>query len=145
MSTRIYIGTVGRPAGYFEGIQWEIEIMDKDRIAGTAKDWAGKAEGAVGDAVGNTDSQAAGRIREAAGKVQDLYGQAKDAARDATDTASDFARKAASSTADGSEALAGVVRDNPLGSLLMAGVVGFGLALLMRSPAPRRQRWRYYE
>jgi uncharacterized protein YjbJ (UPF0337 family) len=122
-----------------------MEAMDKDRIAGSAKDWAGKAEGAVGDIAGDTDTQAAGRVREAAGKVQNLYGQAKDAAREATDTATDFARKAVSNAGDGQEALAKMVQDNPLGSLLMAGVVGFGLALLLRRPAPRRRRWGYYE
>jgi uncharacterized protein YjbJ (UPF0337 family) len=117
--------------------------MDKDRIAGSAKDWAGKAEGAVGDITGDTDTQAAGRVREAAGKVQNLYGQAKDVARDAADSASDFAKRAVAG--EGPEALAKVVQDNPLGSLLTAGVIGFGLALLLRSPAPRRRRWRYYE
>jgi uncharacterized protein YjbJ (UPF0337 family) len=61
--------------------------MDKDRIAGSAKDFAGKVEGAVGDAMGDAQTQAAGRAREAAGSVQNLYGQAKDAARDAGDAA----------------------------------------------------------
>jgi uncharacterized protein YjbJ (UPF0337 family) len=118
--------------------------MDKDRIAGSAKDWAGKAEGAVGDIAGDTDTQAAGRVREAAGKVQNLYGQAKDAARDATDAATDFAKKAVAG--DGQEALAKMVQANPLGSLLTAGVIGFALAMLLRSPAPPpKRRWRYYE
>jgi len=118
--------------------------MDKDRIAGKAQDWAGKAEGAVGDLAGDKDTQAAGRVREAAGKVQNIYGQAKDAARDAADTATDFAKKAVAG--EGQEALAKMVQDNPLGSLLTAGMIGFGLALLLRSPAPpRRRRWRYYE
>jgi len=118
--------------------------MDKDRIAGAAKDWAGKAEGAVGDMAGDADTEAAGRVREAAGKVQNLYGQAKDVAREAADGAADFAKKAVQNTGDGSEALAKMVQDNPLGSLLMAGAVGFALALLMRRPAPRQKRWRYY-
>ena len=119
--------------------------MDKDRIAGSAQDWAGKAEGTVGKIAGDAETEAAGRVREAAGKVQNLYGQAKDAARDAADSATDFARKAVSNAGDGQEALAKMVQDNPLGSLLTAGVIGFGLAMLLRSPAPqRRKRW-YYE
>jgi uncharacterized protein YjbJ (UPF0337 family) len=118
--------------------------MDNDRIAGSAKDWAGKVEGAAGDIAGDTDTQAAGRVREAAGKVQNLYGQAKDAARDASDAATDFAKKAVAG--DGQEALAKMVQDNPLGALLTAGVIGFGLAMLLRSPAsPPKRRWRYYE
>ena len=68
--------------------------MDKDRIAGTAKDVAGKVEGAVGDIAGNAQTQAAGRAREAAGTVQNLYGQAKDAARDAGDAAASYAKDA---------------------------------------------------
>lgn len=120
--------------------------MDKDRITGTAQDWAGKAEGAAGDIAGDAGTQAAGRVREAAGKVQNLYGQAKDAAREATDTATEFARKAVGNAGEGQEALAKVVQDNPLGSLLTAGVIGFGLAMLLRSPAPRRRkRWYYYD
>src|SRR4051794_12976298 len=64
-----------------------VSAMDKDRIAGSAKDVAGKVEGAVGDIAGDAQAQAAGRAREAEGTVQNLYGQAKDTARDATDAA----------------------------------------------------------
>jgi uncharacterized protein YjbJ (UPF0337 family) len=123
--------------------------MDKDRIAGSAKDFAGKVESAVGDAAGNAQTQAAGRAREAAGTVQNLYGQAKDAARDATDAAVGYAKDAYENSGetvrDGSQAVAKTVRDNPLGALLIAGGIGFALALLMTRP-PRRPppRWRYY-
>lgn len=68
----------------------------------------------MGDMAGDADTQAAGRVREAAGKVQNLYGQAKDAARDAVDDALSYAR------GPGSDAVARAVRDNPLGSLLIA-------------------------
>ena len=57
--------------------------MDKDRIVGSAKEFAGRAEGAVGDLAGDAQTQASGKAREAAGTVQNLYGQAKDAVRDA--------------------------------------------------------------
>src|SRR5258708_19942252 len=59
-------------------VQPRSDAMDKDRIAGSAKDLAGKVEGAVGDIAGNAQTQAAGRAREAAGTAQDLYGHAKD-------------------------------------------------------------------
>ena len=68
--------------------------MDKDRIVGSAKDFAGKVESTVGDMAGDAKTQAEGRAREAAGTVQNLYGQAKDAARDATDTAVNYAKDA---------------------------------------------------
>jgi uncharacterized protein YjbJ (UPF0337 family) len=123
--------------------------MDKDRIAGSAKDFGGKVEGALGDIAGDAKTQAAGRAGEAAGTVQNLYGQAKDAARDATDAAVSYAKDAYGNSGetfrDGSQAIAKKVQDNPLGSLLIAGGIGFALALLMTRP-PRRPppRWRYY-
>jgi uncharacterized protein YjbJ (UPF0337 family) len=123
--------------------------MDTDRIAGSAKDVAGKVEGAVGDIADNAQTQAAGRAREAAGTVQNLYGQAKDTARDAGEAAVSYAKDAYQNSGetfrDGSQAVAKTVQDNPLGALLVAGGIGFTLALLMTRP-PRRppQRWRYH-
>ena len=123
--------------------------MDKDRIAGAAKDFAGKAESAVGGLTGDTKTQADGRAREAAGTVQNLYGQAKDAASDVADAAVNYAKDAYDNSGDtirGSQkAVAKTVQDNPLGALLVAGGIGFALALMMTRP-PRRPppRWRYY-
>jgi len=123
--------------------------MDKDRIAGSARDVAGKVEGAVGDMTGNAQTQAAGRVRETEGTVQNLYGQAKDTARDAGEAAVNYAKDAyehgGETLRDGSQAVAKRVQDNPLGALLIAGGIGFALALLMTRP-PRRPppRWRYY-
>lgn len=121
--------------------------MDKDRIAGAAKDFAGKAEGAVGSLTGDAKTQAEGRAREAAGTVQNLYGQAKDAVSDAADTAVNYAKDALGSDTlrGGQEAVVKTVQDNPLGALLVAGGIGFALALMMTRP-PRRPppRWRYY-
>src|SRR6476646_2818832 len=114
--------------------------MDKDRIVGSAKDFAGKVEGAVGDLAGDPKTQAAGRAREAAGTVQNLYGQAKDAAREATDAAldaKDAYENSGETFREGSQAVAKKVQDNPLGALLIAGGIGFALALLMTRP-PRR-------
>jgi uncharacterized protein YjbJ (UPF0337 family) len=117
--------------------------MDEDRMAGAAKNFAGKVEGAVGDVTGDTETQASGRVREAVGKAQNLYGQAKDTAasyaRDAYENSGDTLR-------DSTQAVTRKVQDNPLGALLIAGGIGFALALLMTRP-PRRPpppRWRYY-
>jgi len=121
--------------------------MDTDRIAGSAEDFAGKLEGAVGDRAGDAKTESAGRVRKAAGTAQNLYGQAKDAARDATDAAVSYAKDAYGNSGDtfrdGSQAIAKKVQDNPLGSMLIAGAIGFALALMMTGP-PRRppQRWR---
>ena len=118
--------------------------MDQDRIVGSAKNIAGKVEGRVGDVAGDAKSEAAGRIREAAGSVQNIYGQAKDAARDATDYAKQAYDNSGDTLRDGSQALAQKVQENPLGSLMIAGAVGFAMALLMTRPAARRPRSRYY-
>src|SRR3569832_1135828 len=123
--------------------------MNEDRIAGTAKDFAGKAEYAFGNATGDKESQANGRAREMAGKAQNLYGQAKDAVQDAADKATDYAKDMYDNRGDaireGQETLARKVQDNPIGSLVTAGAIGFALALLLAHPARRRQpRWRYY-
>src|SRR6266702_1506678 len=124
--------------------------MDKDRIVGSAKEFAGHVEGAIGDVADDSKTQASGRAREAAGTVQNHYGQAKDAARDAGETAAGYAKDAYENSGetlrDGSQAIARKVRDNPLGSLLIAGGIGFALALLMSRSArrPPPPRWRYY-
>jgi uncharacterized protein YjbJ (UPF0337 family) len=123
--------------------------MDKDRIAGSAKDLAGKIEGAAGSMAGDAKTEASGRAREAEGTVQNLYGQAKDAARDAGDAAVNYAKDAYENSGEtlrgGSQAVAKTVQDNPLGALLIAGGIGFALALLMTRPPhrPPPPRWRY--
>src|SRR5947209_6718662 len=116
--------------------------MDKDRIVGTAKDFAGRVEGVTGDLAGDTMTQAAGRGREAEGTMQNMYGQAKDAARDASDAAVSYARDAYDNSADtfrdGSQAVARTVQGNPISSLLIAGGIGFALAVLLMNVPLRR-------
>jgi hypothetical protein len=89
------------------------------------------------------------RAREAAGVVQNLYEQATDSAREATEAATSYAKEAYANTGDAlhdvSRALEQRVHANLLGSLVVAGVVGFALALFMRRPPnPPPRRWRYY-
>jgi uncharacterized protein YjbJ (UPF0337 family) len=123
--------------------------MDRDRIAGSVKEFSGQLEAAVGDVTGDASTEAAGRGTEAAGTAQNLYGQAKDVARDATGAAVSYAKDAFQNSSEtfrgGSQAIANRVQHNPLGSLLIAGGIGFLLALLvsrtMRRTSPR---WRYY-
>jgi uncharacterized protein YjbJ (UPF0337 family) len=123
--------------------------MDKDRIAGTAQEFAGKAEGVAGELAGDTMTQSAGRAREAAGAMQDMYGQAKDAARDAADAAVSYAKDAYDNSSDtfrdGSQAVARTVQGSPISALLIAGGIGFALALLLMTRPLRRSSadWRY--
>ncbi len=121
--------------------------MDKDRIVGSAKDFASNAESTIGNMAGDARTEVRGRAREAAGTAQNLYGQAKDAAHDAKDAAIGYARdsyeKSGDTFRDGSQAIAKSVQENPLGSLLIAGGIGFALALLMtRQPRRLQPRWR---
>ncbi|WP_024574257.1 MULTISPECIES: CsbD family protein [unclassified Afipia] len=122
--------------------------MDKDRITGAAKDAAGKIEGAFGRATSDASAEASGRAREAAGTVQNLYGQAKDAARDIGDAASGYAKEALDTGSDiyrdGNKAVASAVREQPLGALLVAGAVGFALALMLNRQPRRRTLRSYY-
>jgi len=118
--------------------------MDKDRIEGSVRNFAGKAEAGIGDVVGDARTQASGRAREAAGAAQDLYGQAKDAARGATAYAKDVYDRGGDRLLDGSQVLGQKVQENPLGALMIAGAIGFALALFMTRPARRPvSRWRY--
>jgi uncharacterized protein YjbJ (UPF0337 family) len=100
--------------------------MDNDRSAGSAKDFVGKVEGAVGSMAGDAKTQASGLVREVEGFVQNLYGQAEDAFENS--------------------AVAKRVEDNPLSALLVAGGIGFALAMLLTRPllGPPPQRRRYY-
>ena len=57
--------------------------MDKDRIAGTAKQAKGAVKEAVGKAVGDKKLVAEGKSDKVEGKVQNAVGGLKDAVRDA--------------------------------------------------------------
>ena len=57
--------------------------MDKDRIAGTAKEVKGSIKQAAGKVTGNDRLRAEGTADKVAGKIQKTVGQAKDAVRDA--------------------------------------------------------------
>ena len=87
-------------------------------------------------------------VRRKGGQIEDLAG-CDATVLDAGETAVDYAKAAYENRGDtirsGQQAMAKTVQDNPLGALLVAGGIGFALALLMTRP-PRRPppRWRYY-
>ncbi|GAB6844735.1 uncharacterized protein YjbJ (UPF0337 family) [Methylorubrum rhodinum] len=116
-------------------------MVDTDRIVGAAKDLGGRAQGAVGDAVGSDRDSLEGRYREAEGRTQRLYGQAKDTVRDVADDLGGYAsdaydrvsRNGGTYLRDGRERVQSQVGDNPFLALLIAGAVGYGLALLVNN------------
>jgi uncharacterized protein YjbJ (UPF0337 family) len=57
----------------------EEEIMDKDRIVGSAKVVKGKVKEAVGKAVGDAKLESQGKADKIEGKVQNAVGGIKDA------------------------------------------------------------------
>jgi uncharacterized protein YjbJ (UPF0337 family) len=60
----------------------EEEIMDKDRVAGSAKEIKGKIKQGVGKAIGDAKLEAEGKADKAEGKVQNAIGGLKDTVRD---------------------------------------------------------------
>jgi uncharacterized protein YjbJ (UPF0337 family) len=59
----------------------EEEIMDKDRIVGSAKVVKGKVKEAVGKTVGDAKLEAEGKADKIEGKVQNAVGGIKDTLR----------------------------------------------------------------
>jgi uncharacterized protein YjbJ (UPF0337 family) len=58
--------------------------MDKDRIAGSARQAVGAVKEAAGKALGDGKLEAEGKTDKLAGKIQNAVGGAKDAILDAT-------------------------------------------------------------
>jgi uncharacterized protein YjbJ (UPF0337 family) len=70
----------------FEGrTYWIFEevIMDKDRVAGSAKQVKGALKQAVGKAIGDSKLEAEGKADTIEGKVQNVVGGIKDAVKGA--------------------------------------------------------------
>ena len=109
-------------------------MVDTDRITGAARELGGKVQGAVGDAVGSNRHSVEGRLREAQGTAETLYGQAKDAVWHAADEVSDRAAEAYDRSRhaawEGHQASVAW----PHASLILAGLVGFGLGFLVSRP-----------
>jgi uncharacterized protein YjbJ (UPF0337 family) len=57
--------------------------MDKDRIAGAAKEIKGSVKEAIGKVVGDAKLQSDGKAEQTAGKIQNAVGGMKDTVREA--------------------------------------------------------------
>jgi uncharacterized protein YjbJ (UPF0337 family) len=60
--------------------------MDKNRIAGSAKELTGAAKEAVGKVIGDAKLQSDGKAEKAVGKIQNAVGGVNDAVREALKT-----------------------------------------------------------
>lgn len=67
------------------GLTQEVNIMDRDRIEGSAKQVKGKIKDAAGKLTGDAKLQADGQADKTEGKVQNAVGGFKDKVRDALD------------------------------------------------------------
>jgi uncharacterized protein YjbJ (UPF0337 family) len=61
----------------------ENDIMDKDRIAGSAKEIKGSVKETIGKVTGDAKLKSDGRADQLEGEVQNTVGGVKDAVRDA--------------------------------------------------------------
>jgi uncharacterized protein YjbJ (UPF0337 family) len=60
----------------------EEEVMDKDRVAGSAKQVTGAVKQAIGRAVGDAKLESEGKADKVEGKVQNAIGGLKDTIRE---------------------------------------------------------------
>ena len=101
--------------------------MDENRVEGTAKDIGGNIKSTVGDMTGDTKTQASGAVDQIVGTAQRTYGKIKD------QVSNSGAGSAMVDQLDEASAFIGdTVAERPLTSLLVAGAVGYVLAMLMR-------------
>jgi uncharacterized protein YjbJ (UPF0337 family) len=99
--------------------------MDENQVEGAATDIGGKIKGAVGDLTGDTKTQASGMVDQVTGTAQQAYGKLKDQASGAGTAIVDQLDEVSAFLGD-------TVAERPLTSLLVAGAVGYVLAMLMR-------------
>jgi uncharacterized protein YjbJ (UPF0337 family) len=69
----------------YDGLLLDIggSIMDKDRVAGSAKQVQGAVKQAVGKAIGDAKLESEGKADKIEGKVQNAIGGIKDTVKDA--------------------------------------------------------------
>ncbi len=99
--------------------------MDENQFEGAAKNVAGNVKSAFGSVTGDSETQASGAIDQVVGTAQKAYGKIKDQAGGAGSAFVDQLDEAGAFLGD-------TVAERPLTSLLVAGAVGYVLAMLMR-------------
>ena len=99
--------------------------MDENEISGAAKNLGGNVKSAFGNVTGDSETQASGMVDQVVGTAQKTYGKIKDQASGAGSTLVDQMDEASAFLGD-------TVAERPLTSLLVAGAIGYVLAMLMR-------------
>ncbi|KQP54169.1 CsbD family protein [Methylobacterium sp. Leaf108] len=104
-----------------------------DTVADTARDIGGKVRDAVGNLVGSHDVEDRGRRVQ--GKAEAEYDRAERAvrhgAREAYDYAEDTYENGSRAVRQGGREVTHQVAEHPIAALLVAGLLGYGLGLLI--------------
>ncbi len=87
--------------------------MNSDTVKGQEDDLAGQVQEGIGNLTGDGTMEARGAAKQVAGQAQKAYGQAKEQVRET------------------GQQLANQVEQQPIISVMVAGVVGFALGLLV--------------
>jgi uncharacterized protein YjbJ (UPF0337 family) len=131
-------GRAREAAGQAENLYGRAKDTVRDaaeQVAETARDVGGRIRDTVGGLVGSEDVE--DRARRAQGAAEDHFDRARRSVRRAADDASGYAEDAydrgARALRHGQGGVSGQVAEYPLASLLIAGAVGFGLALLVNA------------
>ena len=104
--------------------------MDEDRIAGTAKNIAGKAQESFGRVVGDAKTQVEGIANQVKGSAQDLYGHARESGSQIAGETAAAARQTASSF---ESSVRDLIETQPYTAVLIALGIGW---LLGRTHRP---------
>ena len=131
-------GRAREAAGQAENLYGQAKDTVRDAaetVADTARDLGGRIRDKVGDLVGSDDVEH--RARRAQGAAEEHLDRAQRSVRRAADDASGYAHDAyergSHALRHGNGGVSGQVAEYPLASLLIAGAVGFGLALLVNA------------
>ncbi|CAH1668959.1 MAG: CsbD family protein [Chelatococcus sp.] len=99
--------------------------MNKDEVKGTVTELGGRAKEAIGEAIGSGRMRADGMVDQVAGATQHAYGVAKERVADVADAGRAYYD-------EGVHAIGRRVEEQPMGSLLAAGLIGFMVGWLCR-------------
>ncbi len=104
-----------------------------EQVADTARDIGGKVRDTVGDLIGSDDVE--DRARRAQGAASDTYERAersvRSAGREAYDRAEDAYENGGRYLRQGGREATSQIAEHPVAALLVAGLLGYGLGLLI--------------
>jgi uncharacterized protein YjbJ (UPF0337 family) len=110
----------------------ETEVMDENRIVGTAKNIGGKVQEGYGRVVSDAKVQAEGMANQVKGAAQDLYGQARDSASEMVNAAGESAAAARQTVSSFETSLRQTIEMQPYAAVFVALGLGWLLGRMHR-------------